>query len=145
MEQASDTKRQNIKNRITAAQERQAAREGDSLTKAIGDRAVAARDSVTNFAKDHPVATVAGGVVLGVLVSAMFRNSPTRRAGRYASARAAGLASVGAEVATAMLGHLASSAGAARQAGADKLEEAGDAARTSARTIADAVTRAFTR
>ena len=31
-------------------------------------------------------------LVLGVLISAMFKNSPTRRAGRYAGERAAGLA-----------------------------------------------------
>ncbi len=145
MEEPTADKRQEIKDRIAAAQDRQAARDGDSLTKVLGDKAAAARDGVTSFAREHPVATVAGGLALGVLVSALFKNSPTRRAGRYAGERAAGLAAVGSEVASSLLHQVLETTASARKAGSERLEDAGDAARSSARHIGKAIARSFTR
>lgn len=145
MEEPTADKRQEIKDRIAAAQERQAAREAPSLTQAIADKAATARDGVTAFAKEHPVATVAGGLALGVLISALFKNSPTRRAGRYAGERAAGLAAVGSEVAASLLHQVLETTAGARRTGAEKLEDAGSAARDSARHIGQAIARSFTR
>ncbi|MEO5707454.1 MAG: hypothetical protein ABIT10_03425 [Alteraurantiacibacter sp.] len=145
MEEAAAGKRQTIKDRIAAAQDRQADREGDSLTRTIGDKAIAARDGVTSFAREHPVATVAGGLALGVLVSALFRNSPTRRAGRFAGERAAGFAALSGEVASSLLHQVLDSTASARKAGSEKLEDAGETARQSARQIGRAITRSFTR
>jgi ElaB/YqjD/DUF883 family membrane-anchored ribosome-binding protein len=145
MEEPTASKRQEIKDRIAAAQERQAAREGPSLTQSIAEKAASARDGVTSFAKDHPVATVAGGLALGVLISALFKNSPTRRAGRYAGERAAGLAAIGTEVASSLLQQVLDGSANARKTGAEKLEDAGSAARESARHIGQAIARSFIR
>ncbi len=134
MTQASEDKRQQIKNRIVAAQDRQSARDGASITQVISEKAAQARDGVTAFAREHPVATVAGGLALGVLVSAMFKNSPTRRVGRYAGARAAGLAALGSEVAASIVQQVLDGASTARETGAEKLEDAGDAISTGARS-----------
>jgi hypothetical protein len=144
MEEPTANKRQEIKDRIAAAQERQSAREG-SLLKTIGDKAAVARDEVAGFAKQHPVATVAGGLALGIVISALFKTSPTRRAGRYAGERAAGLAAVGSEAAAALLAHVLEGTATARKAGAEKLEDAGTAARDSARHMGKAIARSFTR
>jgi len=144
MEEPSADKRQEIKDRIAAAQERQAARE-TSLLKTIGEKAAVAGDEVADFAKQHPVATVAGGIALGVLISALFKNFPTRRAGRYAGERAAGLAAVGSEVAASLLQQVLEGTATARKAGAERLEDAGSAARDSARHIGQAIARSFTR
>lgn len=145
MEEPTAGKRQEIKERIAAAQERQAEREGDSLVQAIGEKAAAARAGVTSFAREHPVATVAGGLALGVLVSALFKNSPTRRAGRYAGERAVGLAALSGEVASSLLHQVLESTASARKTGADKLEDVGESARSSAREIGRAISRSFTR
>ncbi|MXO71720.1 hypothetical protein [Alteraurantiacibacter buctensis] len=144
MEETTADKRQEIKDRIAAAQERQAER-ANSLMKTIGEKAAVARDEVADFAKQHPVATVAGGLALGVLISALFKNSPTRRAGRYAGERAAGLAAVGSEVAASLLSQVLETTATARKAGAEKLDEAADSTRDAARQIGRAITRSFTR
>jgi ElaB/YqjD/DUF883 family membrane-anchored ribosome-binding protein len=127
MAEGTDNKRQEIKERIAAAQERQAARDGTSITQVISEKAVQARDGVTGFAREHPVAAIAGGLAVGVLISAMFKNSPTRRAGRYAGARAAGLATLGSEIAASLVQQVIEGASTARSAGAEKLEDAGEA------------------
>lgn len=145
MEETTADKRQEIKNRIAAAQERQAEREGDSVGAMITEKAAAARDGVTSFAREHPVATVAGGLALGVLVSALFKNSPTRRAGRFAGEKAVGLAALSGEVASSLLHQVLETTASARKTGTDKIEEAGDAARQSARHIGRAISRSFTR
>lgn len=144
MEEPTADKRQEIKDRIAAAQERQAER-ASSLLKTLGEKAAVARDEVADFAKQHPVATVAGGLALGVLISALFKNSPTRRAGRYAGERAAGLAAVGSEVAASLLSQVLETTASARRSGAEKLDEAADSTRDAARQIGRAITRSFTR
>ena len=145
MEEPTADKRQEIKDRIAAAQERQAEREGDNLGQIISEKAAAARDGVTSFAREHPVATVAGGLALGVLVSALFKNSPTRRAGRYAGERAVGLAAMSGEIASSLLHQVLDTTASARKTGAEKLEDAGESARNSARQIGRAISRSFTR
>ncbi|TIX50014.1 hypothetical protein [Alteraurantiacibacter aquimixticola] len=162
-----DAKRQEIKNRIAAAQARNQKRPGADLMESVSTKAVEAKDNFTAFARQHPVATVAGGVAIGVLVSALFKNSPTRKAGRIAGAKAAGLAAIGSEIAVAFAQQVMETASEAKQASADKLEDigdavgdtarrlkreanyrsgnAGDAARTTARDVGKTIARSFRR
>lgn len=122
-----DAKRQEIKQRIAAAQARNNARENSGIAGRVSDKAVEAKDGFTQFAREHPIATVAGGVALGVVISAMFKNSPTRKAGRYAGAKAAGMAAVGSELAMAFAQQVMDASETVRRNGADKLEDIGDA------------------
>lgn len=128
-------KRQEIKDRISAAQTRNDTREGASITEVLGEKAAAARDNFTAFAREHPVATVAGGIAVGVLISAMFRNSPTRRAGRYAGGKAAGLAALGSEIAVAFAHQVMESTASARTASADLAHDVGDKLGATARRV----------
>jgi hypothetical protein len=135
MSEIMEAKRQAIKERISAAQTRNDARSAPTLADQIGEKAIAAKDEFTAFAKQHPVATVIGGVALGVLISAMFKNSPTRKAGRYAGEKAVSLATLGSDAAVAFAHHLMESTADVRQAGADKLEDVGDALGDKARKV----------
>lgn len=164
--ETAETKREDIKNRIATAQARIEER-STTMLDTVTEKAIAAKDGVTKFAKDHPVATVAGGVAVGVLISALFRNSPTRKAGRYAGAKAAGFAAIGTEIAAAFAQQVMATAIDAKQAGADKLEDisdtvgdtarrlrrdagyraggAGDSARSTAREVGKSIARSFRR
>lgn len=131
----SEDKRQQIKERITAAQARHDAADEESFAGVLADKAGEAKDRFTAFAKEHPVATVAGGLALGVLVSALFRNSPTRRAGVYAGTKAAGLAALASEAAIAFAAQAMQGARDAGRAGADLAEDVGDKAHDAARKV----------
>ncbi|MFC3099387.1 hypothetical protein [Altererythrobacter lauratis] len=131
----SEDKRQQIKERITAAQARHAEAEGENLVAMLAEKATEAKDQFTSFARRHPVATVAGGLALGVLVSALFRNSPTRRAGAYAGTKAAGLAALASEAAIAFAAQALQGAKDAGRAGADLAEDVGDKAHDAARKV----------
>lgn len=135
MSDVKEAKRQEIKDRITAAQERNAERQVPTLGERVSQKASAARDDFTSFAKEHPVATVAGGLAIGVLISALFKNSPTRKAGRYAGAKAAGYAALGSEMFAAFAEQVMESTAGARQASADKIEDIGDAMGDKARRM----------
>ena len=132
---ANEGKRQEIKDRIEAAQARHADREGQPLGEMLVQKATEAKDNFTAFAKEHPVATVAGGLAVGVLISALFSNSPTRRAGRYAGAKAAGLAAIGTEMAVAFAQQVMDSAANARRAGGELAEDAADTLGDTARRV----------
>ncbi len=139
----TEAKRQEIKDRIATAQARNDERDGQPISEMLGEKAVAAKDNFTAFAREHPLATVAGGLALGVLISAMFKNSPTRRAGRYAGARAAGLATLGSEMASAFAHSVMERAAGAREAGVELAEDAADSARSKARAVGETIARAI--
>jgi ElaB/YqjD/DUF883 family membrane-anchored ribosome-binding protein len=130
-----EAKRQAIKERISAAQTRNDMKLEPSLFDQISEQAVVAKDEFTAFARKHPVATVVGGVALGVLISAFFKNSPTRKAGRYAGEKAVGLATLGSEAVASFAQHLMESTADVRQAGVDKLEDVNDALGDKARKV----------
>jgi hypothetical protein len=121
----ADAKRKQIEKKVAAAEARNDARSEPTLMDRAGERAIEAKDKFTAFAREHPVATVAGGLALGVLISAMFRGSPTRKAGKKIGTKAAGLAAIGAELAMAYAQQAWEAAEEAGRAGASKLDGLG--------------------
>lgn len=100
---ASHDKREELKARIAAGQQRNA-------TRRLSDQAKDAAKTAADFAKEHPIATVAGGLALGLLLGSMTRRG--RRIGREAGS----LASTATEAATAFaLGLLDDAAGLAHR------------------------------
>lgn len=127
----TDDKRAALKARIEAAQDSEAARRAKKFATTAQDQAVVAKDKFTSFAKEHPVATVAGGVALGVLVASLFK--APRQAAIRTGTKAAGLASVGGEAALAFATEMLASAGAASKEGLRKIEDVGDSVGDTAR------------
>ena len=137
----TDEKRKQLKDKVAAAQARNEDRGRTTIVDRAGERAVEAKDKFVAFAKEHPIATVAGGVAMGVLISGLFKRSPTRKAANKAASKAAGLAALGAEFALAYAQQAMTAANEAGRAGAHKLEEigesVGDAARSTGRAAAN--------
>jgi hypothetical protein len=118
----AEAKRNQIRKKVAAAESRNQARaEAPSLTQRAGERAVEAKDKFTAFAREHPIATVVGGLAVGILVSSLFRGSPTRKAGRKLGEKAVSLAALGAELAVAYGQQAMDAASEAREAGAERL------------------------
>lgn len=133
----AEAKRKQIKNKVAAAEARNEARSEQTLTDRAGEKAIEAKDKFTAFAREHPIATVAGGLAIGVLISTMFRGSPTRKAGKKLGTRAAGLAAIGAELAMAYAQQAWEAAEEARRTGAVKLDQFGDTIGKSAHELGD--------
>lgn len=127
----NDPKRQEIKDRIAASQARNQARE-QTLMERAGETAIEAKDGFTAFAREHPIATIAGGVALGVLVAGMFPSA--RRAARDGGTRAAAASMAGAEALMAALHYALESFGEASRAGAERLDDLGDSIGEAARS-----------
>jgi hypothetical protein len=102
----------------------------------VGERALEGKDRLAQFAKDHPVATVAGAVAVGVLVSSLFRGSPTRKLGK----RAGKLAEVGTELAMAYAAQALAATEPVRKEAADKLGDLGESALKYGKSGGDAAT-----
>jgi ElaB/YqjD/DUF883 family membrane-anchored ribosome-binding protein len=117
----TEAKRKNIKRKVTAAKSRNQSRAEPSLTDRAGEKAIEAKDKFTAFAKKHPFATVAGGLAVGILVSGLFRGSPTRKAGKQLGKKAAGFAALATELAIAYGQQAMGKASEARQAGSETL------------------------
>lgn len=112
-----DEKREELRQKIEAGEARHAER-------SLGDYAADLRDGATNFVKDHPVATVAGGVALGILIASFTR--PGRRVGRRAGERAGDLLATIAELGALFGAGLVDKAGDAARVTGDTLEDFGD-------------------
>src|SRR5690606_38965398 len=123
----TDAKRTQIKKKVANAQKRNEDRGRTTIADRAGQRAIDAKDTFTHFAREHPLVTVASGLAIGVLVSALFKRSPARRIGRKAAKAAGNLATVGAELAVVYAQQALEAANEAGQAGAEKLEELGSA------------------
>jgi hypothetical protein len=118
----AEAKRNEIKKKVAAAKSRNLSRvEAPGLPERAGERAIEAKDKFAAFARQHPIATIAGGVAIGILVSGLFRGSPTREAGKELGKKAAGLAAIGAELALAYAQQAMEAAGEAREAGGEAL------------------------
>jgi hypothetical protein len=127
----SQTKRQQIKDKVATGEARHRTRSEATLLDRAGETAVEAKDRFTSFAREHPLTTIAGGVAVGILISGLFPRSPTRKLGR----RAAGLAAVGAEAAMAYMHQAMEAASEAGRVGADRLDEFGDSFGDTARRL----------
>ncbi len=123
----ADQKRNELKNKVSAAQQRNEQR-------SFGDYARGARDGATSFVKEHPITTVVGGVALGVLV-ASFVPGPGRRLRKQATARGAVLAGVLSELALTYGNQLLEGAGNAARAGQDRLGDLGETIGSGVRNI----------
>jgi hypothetical protein len=132
----TDAKRQTLKNKVEAGQARNRAKAETTTTifDRAGEAAIEAKDRFTAFAKEHPVATVAGGIAIGVLIAGMFKGP--RRAAMRGGSKAAGLAAIGAELAVAYAQQAMEAASEAGRAAAPKLEKFGDSARDAGRDAA---------
>jgi hypothetical protein len=132
----SDAKRTQLKQKVAAAQKRHADRGTTTIVDRAGERAIEAKDKFFDFVREHPVATVAGGLALGVAISALFKRSPTRKLGNRAAKTAGSLAAIGAEFALGYAQQALAAASEAGKAGADKLEDLGTSARDAGREAA---------
>ena len=134
MNDNTDEKREEIKARIAAAEEREANRGGKSLTeKSASETASNAADAFTGFVKEHPLAAAAGGVALGVLIAGMFK--APRQAAARGGAKAAGLAAIGAEIASGFASQLMDGATDVGRQGARRMEDFTDTTGDRARSV----------
>ena len=115
----TDAKRTQIKKKVAAGQARNRTKTENTTTvfDRAGEAAIDAKDKFTAFAKQHPIATVAGGLAIGILIAGMFK--APRRAAIKGGSKAAGLAAIGAELAMA---YAAKAYEAAKEAGDDSLD-----------------------
>lgn len=139
----NDLTRDTIKARIEQAHERDAARADGSFAEKLGEQANEAKDKFVSFAKEHPVATIAGGLVLGIAIAAMFKGP--RKAAAAGGARAAGLAAIGSEIALAFAGQLLENAQEAGRSGVQKAGELGQKAQDAGREAGANMARVFGR
>ena len=129
----SDTKREEIKARIAAAQEREAAQQEPTTAERAKGAVSDAATGFTNFVKERPLTAAAGGIVLGILVASMFKGP--RRAAVRGGAKAYGLAALGAEAASAFAGELFDDAKAVGREGARRAEDLSDSVGDRARSL----------
>ncbi|VVT15247.1 hypothetical protein [Erythrobacter sp. EC-HK427] len=134
-------KREEIKARIAAAEAREAQLSEQSLATRAADSAADAGEAFTTFVKKHPVASAAGGVLLGILIASAFKGP--RQAAIRGGAKAASLATIGAEIASGFASQLMDDASELGREGARRAEDltdvAGDRARSLKRSAAHKV------
>ena len=121
----TEDKRNELREKIEAAEARNAER-------SFADYAADVKDGATQFVKDHPIATVAGGLAIGMLLAGMTK--PGRRVRRRAGAQASSLWSTVTELAAAYGTGLLDTAETARQRGGDRWEDFRDSLSDSARS-----------
>lgn len=122
-----EEKRAELREKIEAAEQRNKAR-------SFGDYAREARDEATAFVKEHPLATVAGGLALGAVIAALVPG-PGRRLRKKATKRGAVLAGVIAELGATYGSQFLESASRAARAGQDRLGDLGDTIGDTARHL----------
>lgn len=89
---------------------------------AAGQERNRARSALRGVAEEHPIALLAGGLLLGALVARFMPKSVFGKLG----SRAAALTMAGAEMATLFGGKVATAAGDVTREGREKLEELGE-------------------
>jgi len=83
-----DEKRAALRERIEAAEARQAARERE-------DSSAQATDRLTAVARNHPLLLIAGGLAIGIALSTLVPRSPTRKLSKNAIGFLATIAELG--------------------------------------------------
>ena len=134
----ADTDREQLKDKVNAGIQRNNDKGRTTIVDRVGERAIEAKDRVTDFAKEHPITTVAGAVAVGVLVAGLLRRSPSRKL----SKRATKLATIGAEIAAAYATQALAAADEARKPVGDKLSDLGSTALSYGKSGSDAATKA---
>ena len=112
-----EEKREELKAKIEAAEQR-------NQSRSIEAYARDAADSATQFVKDHPLVAIAGVAVIGLAIGAMTR--PGRNAGVAAGRRASAFATHAVELGLAYATGLFDAASEAASQGKDRLEDLGD-------------------
>lgn len=130
----TEAKRKQLKDKVAAGEARNRDLGRTTIVDRAGEKAIEAKDRFVDFAKEHPIATVAGGVAVGILVSGLFKRSPTRKLGNAAAKRAGTIAALGAEFALTYAQQAMSAANEAGREGAHKLGELGDTVGGTARS-----------
>lgn len=123
----TEEKRKNLREKIEASERRNEER-------TAADYAIEARDRATAFVKEHPIATLAGGVALGVLVASLVPG-PGRRMRKKATAKGSALAAMLTELGIAYGTSLLDNIGDAARSGQDRLEDLGDSMGDTARSL----------
>ncbi|NVD43745.1 hypothetical protein [Qipengyuania atrilutea] len=121
-----EEKRDLLRERIEAGERR-------NQERSLGDYAKDAADNAKEFAKDHPVATIAGAIAVGLAIGAMTR--PGRRLARQGAVRTGALAAIAADAIAAYSASLIDGAGDLARNSGDALEDFGDTVSGKARTL----------
>jgi len=130
----TDARRQQLKGRIESGQARNNDMGRTTIVDRAGEKAIEAKDRFVEFAKEHPIATVAGGLAVGILVSGLIKRSPTRKLGSAAAKRAGAIAALGAEFALAYAQQAMAAANETGRDGAHRLGELGESVSSTARS-----------
>lgn len=109
-----DEKRDTLKQKIAAGQQRHAER-------SLADSAREAGENAAHFVKQHPLATIGGAIIVGLAIGAMTK--PGRRLGKRGGAFAAVLADAAITYGLKMVDQ----AGDAARAGQEQIGELGSA------------------
>ncbi len=133
----SEAKREELKSKIEAAEQRNADR---SLT----DYAKDAAEGATSFVKEHPLTTLAGSLAFGILIAAIVPG-PGRRLRRKATARSAVLASTLTDLALAYGAKVLDGAEDAAKAGQERIGDLGEAIGDSARHLTRSASKSANR
>lgn len=122
----NSNKRTELKGKVAAGQKR-------NKERSMGDYARDAADGATSFVKQHPIATVVGGLALGAIVASFLPGG--RKVRKQASAKSAVIATALADLALTYGTQFLDSAGKATKAGQDRLGDLGETLGDSARSI----------
>ena len=131
-----DKNREELRNKIQAAEKRQAER-------SLADQARDVRDTALGFVRDHPIGTVGAALAFGVLLAAIIPGPGrrlTKRVGTRVSNRAAPLAALAAEMGLAYASSLGDFAANAVRTSQDTLEDIGESLGNTTRDVRRAVT-----
>jgi len=131
----TEAKRKTVKKKVQAGQARNQDRGRTTIVDRAGESAIEAKDRFAAFAKEHPIATVAGGLAVGILIAGLFKGP--RRAAVQGGSKAAALAAIGAELALNYAQQAMEVATEAGKAGAQRLDGFGDTARSAGREAAE--------
>ena len=119
-------KRNEIKGKVAAGQKR-------NKERSVGDYAREAADGATSFVKQHPIATVVGGLAIGAIVASFLPGG--RKVRKQASAKSAVLATALADLALTYGTQFLDTAGKAAKAGQDRLGDLGETLGEGARSL----------
>lgn len=121
-----EEKRAKLREKIGAAEQRNAER-------SVGDIARDAADTVTGFAKRHPLATVGGAIGIGLAIGAMTR--PGRRLTRRTGLFAAMAADTAMKYGLDAFDRAGTATSAATRAGSDGFQDLGESLSSALRSI----------